>query len=317
MNFYKMTTTKWTFLISIFIIIVWLAYPFLLNKYGFILNGKSLPNSTTPSIGESFGTFGDSYGALNTLFSGLAFTGIVISLISTKKQFQRQAFDTHFFELVKIHRENVERMEIRRTDNTSDTGIKAIISILNEYMVIKKTIHPFLRNSSDLSDRASIAYYCLFFGVGSRGQNALTEYLKNYENLASEEMVSFLKKDHIVQSTMKEEKIKHIIFSGHQSRLGHYYRNLFYIVEYVDSRNFLTNNDKNEYLKLLRSQLTTQEQILLLLNSLTKLGENWNTKKYIEKYGLVKNIPKNYFDPGSELDLSRLFPNGYFEHDNH
>lgn len=41
-------------------------------------------------IGEKYGTFGDSYGSLNTLFSGLAFATLIISLFMQRKELQAQ-----------------------------------------------------------------------------------------------------------------------------------------------------------------------------------------------------------------------------------
>lgn len=70
--------------------------------------------------------------------------------------------------------------------------------------------------------------------------------------------------------------------------------------------------DKRKYMKTIRAQLSTHEQALLLINSLTPVGQNWWANDLIRKYGLVKNIPHAFFVP-DELDMAALFENGYFE----
>jgi hypothetical protein len=64
--------------------------------------------------------------------------------------------------------------------------------------------------------------------------------------------------------------------------------------------------------KTIRAQLTTHEQTLLLLNSLTPIGKNWWSKELIVRYRMVQNLPPGFFE-SKELDVSELFAPGYFE----
>ena len=43
-------------------------------------NAEEEPKTKFQKIGEKYGTYGDSYGSLNTLFTGLAFAGLIISI---------------------------------------------------------------------------------------------------------------------------------------------------------------------------------------------------------------------------------------------
>jgi hypothetical protein len=65
--------------------------------------------------------------------------------------------------------------------------------------------------------------------------------------------------------------------------------------------------------KTVRAQLSTHEQALLLVNSLTPLGQNWWHKNLIAKYRMVQNIPREFFDSSTELKINELFAPGYFE----
>src|SRR5258706_15636693 len=75
------------------------------------------------------------------------------------------------------------------------------------------------------------------------------------------------------QNIKEERKFKFTPFEGHQSRLGHYYRHLYQTVCYVDSKDY--DIDKYEYVKTIRAQLTTHEQALLFINSLSPHGRVW------------------------------------------
>jgi len=87
------------------------------------------------------------------------------------------------------------------------------------------------------------------------------------------------------------------------------------MIRYIDQQTIPTLDDakKYEYVKTVRAQLSTHEQALLLINSLTPMGYNWWDKDLITKYRLVQNIPEGFFDPVKEFDIALLFPTGYFE----
>jgi len=99
-------------------------------------------------------------------------------------------------------------------------------------------------------------------------------------------------------------------YGGHQFRLGHYFRHLYQTVKFVDRHKGLSEKQKYSYVKILRAQLSTYEQALLFLNSVSCLGLIWefnpdfieskipfvnfnrkNKRKLITKYALIKNLP--------------------------
>ena len=95
-------------------------------------------------------------------------------------------------------------------------------------------------------------------------------------------------------------------YGGHQHRLGHYFRHLFQSYKYLNYHNDLTEKDKYFYGKTLRAQLSTYEQALLFINSVSSLGMKWEftpetdllkakenkqNSKLITRYNLIKNLP--------------------------
>ena len=70
------------------------------------------------------GEFGDSFGTLNALFSGLAFSGVLLTLLfqrkdiaSTKQQLIDQAFESQFYSLLNYQQEIVKNFDIQDPDS--------------------------------------------------------------------------------------------------------------------------------------------------------------------------------------------------------
>lgn len=104
-------------------------------------------------------------------------------------------------------------------------------------------------------------------------------------------------------------------YYGHQFRLSHYYRHMYMVIEYITDEEKLTNKQKYNYVKILRSQLSTTEQVLLMANSVSQLGGDWelfrtDEKKYITTYNLIKNIPQSSV---FGIDYRKIYPNIEYE----
>lgn len=105
-------------------------------------------------------------------------------------------------------------------------------------------------------------------------------------------------------------------FGGHQYHLGHYFRHLFQAVKFIDKQPswLMSQDDKYEYLKTLRAQMSNYEQALLFINSLTQLGRKWEFdsigKNFISNYHLIKNLPVNFIP---NIKLQDYYPKVNFE----
>lgn len=92
-------------------------------------------------------------------------------------------------------------------------------------------------------------------------------------------------------------KIYDHYFHVHQSDLGHYFRNLYYIVRYIE-KSRIRKDEKIEFIKILRSQLSNYELLLLSYNCIHPYGHEFF--KYVESYELLKSlnnelkVPKTY-----------------------
>ncbi|GAB5990798.1 hypothetical protein AE1304_02570 [Aeromonas enteropelogenes] len=188
--------------------------------FGNMLTGKVF----APSLGE----FGDVYGALNTLFSGLAFSGVIISIIlqsaelrATRKEMeaqvsqfelqtkamQKQVFESTFFNMISLHNSMSSRMR--------DTDV-------------------FLNMCNDLNSNAQ------YIDITQADDNTLLSYLKVIYN-------------HFMRNNY--------------DKLGHYFRYLYQVFIFIELSSF-TFDDKKIYANILRAQISNQEFSLLFINCL-------------------------------------------------
>jgi hypothetical protein len=185
----------------------------------------------------------------------------------------------------------------------------------------------------------NIIYCCIFFGLSQDGERVLRRHLQtSYKIDLVDKVILTLKAKPAVWSNywsqyeqLKESGFKEIasgnkpghnhekynkFYGGHQHRLGHYYRNLFAIYNFLDDHKELSWDDKYSYAKQFRSQFSTYEQALFVFNSLSSLGRSWEIeagkhikletelchKLLITKYDLVKNVPAEFTSP-TNLDV--------------
>ena len=84
------------------------------------------------------------------------------------------------------------------------------------------------------------------------------------------------------------------LFHGHTYELNHYYRHLYQMVKIVANYDELVikYEEKRKYLKMLRAQLTSIEQLMLFYNWLSGYGGNWENEKnhFFTTYRMIHNM---------------------------
>ncbi|RZJ49363.1 MAG: hypothetical protein EOO44_18405, partial [Flavobacterium sp.] len=95
-----------------------------------------------------------------------------------------------------------------------------------------------------------------------------------------------------------ELHIKYTPYTGHESRLAHYYRHLFSTVKFVvnkEKEGLFNYSQSREYLKILRSQLSNDEQLMLYYNYINGMGSEWENdkNKFFSQYRMLHNLPLN------------------------
>lgn len=261
-------------------------------------------NETTGTIGDTIGGIaGPVVGFIGIILTFLAFyiqyqanQYQIIALeeqkISAKNQERQiliQQFENNFFELLKLHRDNVKEFSYRNSE-----GRNVIIQIINEFFEILMVVQEsgiIRKNRLDEQDLANISYLILFFGV----DETVTDVLENRFHEKYATIYDDILK--IIEGLRKKAHptIEKYYYNGHQSRLGHYFRHMLRTILYVHNNKFLTADQKKEYVAIVRAQLSNHEQILLFFDSISDLGLAWELEnkkdKLITTYNLIRNIP--------------------------
>ncbi len=95
----------------------------------------------------------------------------------------------------------------------------------------------------------------------------------------------------------------------YEAQLGHYFRNLYHIVKFVNQSHV---QDKKRYMKILRAQLSSNELLLLFYNGLSRFGRK-HFKELIEQYAILEPMPKHdLLDPSHQ---AQYLPSAYKDSD--
>lgn len=240
------------------------------------------------------GTFGDSFGAINSLFSGLALGGIIYTIFLQKKELalQReelsetrnefkvqnitlklQRFENTFFSLLTLHHQIVDSIDV---DIQSEKVVKKMITSMTDPREFERVT---LRGRDVFKYR----YENLKKSLESKEEDFNDLYLKSYELV--------------------------------QTDFGHYFRNLYRIIKLVDATEFHSHEELNSdpdavnyvgrlkyslpnhntryrYISMIRAQLSDYELLWLFYNCLSTNGIE-KFKPLIEEYCLLKNMPQD------------------------
>ena len=350
-------------------------------------NSVLLPE--TGQIGDFVG------GVVGTIFMLAGFFILVLTLSEQTKFANKERFESKFFDLLKLHRENVRELE---KDNVS--GRKEFHKIFLQFLNCREDMKPAFKGTTedkiyekqyltelkeklsqtngkiDLVDLAKLnfPYLVTFYGVGSDGKQAIYDilegkYKKNFIEKAIEYIAmkpiegsnyysnwtnitklqfkhrvpvtklirrlrnneSLEESDLATKATKYYYKSNYVkYYGGHQYQLGHYYRHLFQTFSFINIQKNIKPDEKYFYAKTLRAQLSTHEQLLLFINSLSMLGLVWDltpeikkgkwdfffenklkNKRLITKFNLIKNIPgKEIFG----ISYRDFYPDVEYEH---
>ncbi len=264
--------------------------PVIITKNSVISLGVEKPNEIGDTIG---GIMGPSVALLGALLTFLAFWAqyaaneeqrnqFIKALLKQEDDKKEQQFENHFFEMLRLHKENVNELS---------------------------TVNFFKRNGSFgyLSDKP-INGRQVFFEMNNILKSL---FLKStYAQTITFNKTMFIDSYKIFYNGLNacnvvDEKLTNILFEGSYSNnffddyngvsyyLGHYFRHLFLTVKFVvDSKVITDYEEKMKYLKILRAQLSNYEQIFLFYNWLSGYGADWEneTNKYFTEYKMMHNL---------------------------
>ena len=228
------------------------------------------------------GQFGDLFGAVNALFSGLAFAGLIMTIWLQRRdlQYQRKSIEQTNQEMQHQTREfDVQNQTLKQQqfDNTFFELLRMLQTIVDDL-----TLNVEYSRYIDMPDQ-KLSFTCT-------GRNVFQELFINrfYKVVAGSshgiESLHDEVKNNGVDRTFARDELKF---------LYHYIRFVYRIVKYVDETTLLTSDEeKYNYVSFLRATLSNYEQMILFYNCCTKAASN-NIRLLFDRYDLFSNVDVN------------------------
>lgn len=235
---------------------------------------------------EIRGTFGDQFGAVNALFSGLAFAGLIYTIILQRRdlKLQRQDLKLQRDELALTRKEMEEQtaefekqnetLRIQRFENTFFQMLHLHHEIVNGISFQYEDVCPAPESDEIIRNDAEV-----------HGRDAFrVEFYHTFGAYTDFETAS-------LYDDIKEKGIDGYNKSQVPVGYDHYFRNLYRIIKFTDETGLIGDEDKKGYIDLLRAQLSPYELLWLYYNGLSE-GKD-RMKQYIEDYSLLNNFRKD------------------------
>jgi hypothetical protein len=320
-------------IVSAFLIICSFIAPLVLTRISF---DKAFNFKETGQIGDTIGGLMNPFIAIaGVIITGLAFyiqykanqqqrDFFLKEQIANKDSLQKQIdnqnqqnkiqqFESQFYEMLRLHRENILEMKIEGYDFREETdpsgnrmlieyektteGRKIFVTMQTELECIINIYCQILPLNKEAFKKC---YQIFFFGLDSfKPQNSdehrVYSELKKARKRHERPQLNQITSNHTRKSFPGTNGLyfNYKPFSGHASRLGHYFRHLYLAVKsVVNSKDINAYEDKMKYLRLLRAQLSNHEQILLFYNWLSDYGASWENKdnQYFTEYCMIHNL---------------------------
>lgn len=202
------------------------------------------------------GTFGDQFGAVNALFSGLAFTGLIYTIILQRKDLEIQRRD------LKLQREEIALNRKEMEEQTAEFEEQ------NETLKIQRFENTFFNMLSQFQE--VVNSLSAQYGRGSEIRNAYgREFFKaSFESMIVRIDLSSEEKSRIVhggiRNTIKVKGLEGYMGADVPSYLDHYFRLLYRILKFVKDTPLITEfDDEYEYTSMLRAILSRYELVWL------------------------------------------------------
>lgn len=230
------------------------------------------------------GTFGDMFGAVNALFSGLAFAGLIVTLLYQKEELKLQRE-----ELRETRNElNAQKLEFQEQNKTM------------KRQRFENTFFNMLSLQQEIIANLSYEYYAspnirphnipeeIFYKGAPKRQLHGRETFEGIYKHAIIEYNGARHADGIIKILKQNGYIAYPVISA-TTRFDHYFRHLYHIYKFVDTSDLIEDSERYNYACIIRSQLSDYELVMMFYNCLTSNGRA-KFKPLIEKYSVFNNI---------------------------
>ena len=223
------------------------------------------------------GTFGDMFGAVNALFSGLAFAGLIATLL-----YQREELKLQRKELVQTREElKGQREEFEEQNKTM------------KRQRFENTFFNMLSLQQEIASNLLLEYtkYSAGNNFFSDAKRHVCKGRNTFKTLYLDALIidSCNTDFEGIKAVFGHSEIEEKIFVSNTTIFDHYFRHLYRIIKYIDSTDLIEESERYDYACIVRSQLSDYELVMLFYNCLTANGRA-KFKPLIEKYSVFNNL---------------------------
>lgn len=205
------------------------------------------------------------YTSLGALFSGLAFSGLLVTIYLQAKQMKSQQEETEK-NSKEIAKQN-ERLQQQENNLNQQRFENTFFELLKTFNSIVYSIEINFNNSQI---RGKDVFQILY-----------KDFADNIKSNSSQKNVTEENK------SLEEAFVK--TFAQHQSNIGYYFHNLYSVIHFVDQAKGI--NNKDFYIELILSQMTGYEYLFLFYYCLSSLGRP-RFGALVEHYKILKFTPE-------------------------
>lgn len=240
------------------------------------------------------GTFGDKFGAVNALFSGLAFAGLIFTIVLQRKE-------------LSLQREELQLTRKEMEDQTAEFEKQNSTLRLQRF---ENTFFQLLSQFESVTDNLSFSYmedlsHKEYYAEGesptfqvNQPRTIITgrelfrttfeevpHYISYRDSILPDGMIRLIG----MRKLLAKKGMKGYMDSFTPSYFDHYFRLMYRILKFVDNTKLIEDKDKYNYTCILRALLSRYELVWLYYNGLSDYGSE-KFKPLIEKYSMLQNL---------------------------
>ena len=297
------------------------------NVWG-IIKYDSTEREILSKIGEYFGGFiGTIFGITSTLL-------IVVSLIKGNIDSHKTNLINVYFKMLEFHHSNVTSLSISGIYKSSQkiNGRRAFVTFTSQlYKIYGEviSIHNSLEHKLSIGQMISITFSAFYHGIDKESESRLKLKIRLACPLLNEDKINTIfsilknKKDELKEGLTKKDEIndESSIDSSDKKRnlnlgitnetsLSAYFSNMYQAIKLIDDDKYFTQQEKYNYIQILKSQLSVRERIILFAYIMSPNGKQWISNRYIEKYNFfnLDAIPDD-----TTLTLREIYESAYID----
>lgn len=257
---------RWLILLWTVVVVLWVVSGYLLEAV------------------ENRGTFGDMFGAVNALFSGLAFATLIYTAWMQREELALQR------EELAATRAELEGQKLQLLEQTKTFALQRF----EDSLFALFRMHGEIVGAMDLVSEK---------GRTTRSRDCFAVWYRRLQTLLLRSTANL--EEPALQDIQESYRT---FYKEHQAELGHYFRHLYHIVKFIKTAPI---ENKRHYTALLRAQLSGYEHLMLFYNGLSEYGFQ-KFKPLIEEFALLENMPQEHL-VARHLHIKLYEPSAYGE----